>query len=416
MTVPAYLPRLVEPVIDELLAELSALMVVGPRAIGKTTTFSRKAATVIELDVEAQAAAFEADPDAALRELEEPVLLDEWQAVPGVLGAVARSVDADPRPGRFLVTGSAFPGQEEGPWPGTGRLQRLQMLPMTVAEQSNLSPEPFLDRVLNRTLTGPVEKLDVRDYVALALGGGFPRAALQLQTARARASWFDSYLYDLFHHDAEQIEPSRTRPRNADSLRGYFEAYALNSAGVCPHKTIYDAAQVRRETAEAYDTILSRLYVVDEVPGWTTNRLARLTEMPKRYVIDTALLAYLLRVDVAGVMRDGNLLGRVLDTFVASQLRPELAVSEHQPRLYHLRTQGGREEVDLLVELGGDRVVGIEIKAAAAVGRGDAKHLIWLRDKLGDRFVTGVVMHSGPAVFEIDDRILAAPIATLWNS
>ena len=63
----------------------------------------------------------------------------------------------------------------------------------------------------------------------------------------------------------------------------------------------------------------------------------------------------------------------------------------------------------------GDRVVGIEIKAAAAVGRAEAKHLIWLRDKLGDRFVAGVVMHSGPAVFEIDDRIVAAPIATLWN-
>jgi uncharacterized protein len=343
------------------------------------------------------------------------VLLDEWQAVPGVLGAVARSVNAEPRPGRFLVTGSAFPGQEEGPWPGTGRLQRLQMLPMTVAEQRHLSPEPFLDRVLNGRLARPAKALDVRDYVALALSGGFPRAALQLRTTRVRPAWFDSYLYDLLHHDAEQIAPSRTRPRDADALRGYFEAYALNSAGVCPHKTIYDAAQIRRETAEGYDSILSRLYVIDEVPGWTTNRLSRLTEMPKRYVIDTALLAYLLRIDVAGVMRDGDLLGRVLDTFIASQLRPELAVSSHQPRLYHLRTQGGREEVDLLVELGGDHVVGIEIKAAAAVGRDEAKHLIWLRDKLGDRFVAGVVMHTGPAVFEIDDRIVAAPISTVWN-
>ena len=415
MSVPSYLPRLVEPVIDELMVELSALMIVGPRAIGKTTTFSRSATTIIELNVAAQAAAFKADPDAALRGLEEPVLLDEWQAVPGVLGAVARSVNADPRPGRFLVTGSALPGKEEGPWPGTGRLQRVQMLPMTVAEQCNLRPEPFLDRVLNGVLATPAEQLDVRDYVTLALSGGFPRPALQLRGARSRTAWFDGYLYDLFHHDAEQIEPTRTRPRDADSLRDYFEAYALNSAGVCPHKTIYGAAQIRRETAEGYDAILGRLYVVEEVPGWTTNRLSRLTEMPKRYVIDPALLAYLVRVDVAGVMRDGDLLGRVIDTFVAAQLRPELALSPQQPRLYHLRTEGGRQEVDLLIELGGDRVVAIEVKAAAAVGREEAKHLIWLRDKLGERFLAGVVVHSGPAVFEIDDRIVAAPISTLWG-
>lgn len=412
---PSYLPRLVEPVIDELAAELSALMIVGPRAIGKTTTFSRRAATIIELNVEAQAAAFKADPDAALRGLEEPVLLDEWQAVPGVLGAVARSVNADPRPGRFLVTGSALPGKEEGPWPGTGRLQRVQMLPMTIAEQRNIQLRPFLERVLAGVLATPAEQLDIRDYVTLALSGGFPRPALQLSSVRARTSWFDSYLYDLFHHDAEQIEPTRTRPRGADSLRDYFEAYALNSAGVCPHKTIYDAAQIRRETGEAYDAILGRLYVVEEVPGWMTNRLSRLTEMPKRYVIDPALLAYLLRVDVAGVMRDGDLLGRVIDTFVAAQLRPELAVSDQQPRLYHLRTQGGRQEVDLLIEFGGDRVLGIEVKAAAAVGREEAKHLLWLRERLGDRFLAGVVVHSGPTVFEIDDRIVAAPISTLWS-
>ena len=98
---PTYHPRLIEPVLDDLTAELPALVIVGPRAVGKTTTLERRAATTIRLDVAAQAAAFEADPDAALRGLAEPVLLDEWQNVPGVLGAVARSVNDDPRPGRF---------------------------------------------------------------------------------------------------------------------------------------------------------------------------------------------------------------------------------------------------------------------------------------------------------------------------
>lgn len=411
-----YHPRLIEPVLDELAAELSALMVVGPRAVGKTTTVGRRAATTIRLDVAAQAAAFEADPDAALRGLAEPVLLDEWQTVPGVLGAVARSVNADPRPGRFFVTGSALPEKEAAPWPGTGRLQRVTMFPMTVAEQQrSLGMETFFDKLLDGSLVSPADPLDLRDYIELALKGGFPRPALALRSAATRASWFDSYLHDLLTHDVEQVEPTRTRPRDPMLLRRYFEAYALNSAGVCDDKTIYDAAQVRKETAAAYEALLTRLFVIEQVPAWTSNRLKRLTLQPKRYVVDPALLAYLLRVDVQGVLRDGDLLGRMLDTFVVAQLRPEIAISTHRPRLHHLRTEQGRHEVDLLLEFGGDRVIGIEVKASAAAKADDAKHLAWLRDELGDRFLAGVVLCTGPSIYRLGEKIVAAPIATLWT-
>jgi uncharacterized protein len=101
-----YRPRLVDPLLDELLEQLPAMLVLGPRTAGKTTTLERRAATVVRLDRQTGAAAFEADPDVALRGLPEPVLLDEWQRVPGVLGAVRRAVEADPRPNRFYVTGS----------------------------------------------------------------------------------------------------------------------------------------------------------------------------------------------------------------------------------------------------------------------------------------------------------------------
>jgi hypothetical protein len=103
-----YLPRLVDNLIRELLNELPAVLVVGPRAAGKTTTAARHAVTLVRLDRPAEAAAFRADPDAALASFDEPVALDEWQEVPTVLGAVKRAVDEDPRPGRFLLTGSVL--------------------------------------------------------------------------------------------------------------------------------------------------------------------------------------------------------------------------------------------------------------------------------------------------------------------
>ena len=412
-----YRARLVDPLLDELLAQLPALLVIGPRTTGKTTTVSRRAQTIVRLDRDAEAAAFEADPDTALRGFAEPVLLDEWQNVPGVLGAVRRAVEADPRPDRFLVTGSERAELDNEVWPGTGRLVRVAMCPMTVREQlGRMESRTFFDRVADGDSLGiPDDSPDLRGYVELALRGGFPMPALQLE-GRARQAWLESYVDDLLTHDVEQLEEPRTRKRDAQRLHRYFEAYALNSAGVAAHKTVYDAAQLRRETAVAYEGLLTDLLIVEQVPAWTSNRLQRLTDQPKRYLIDPSLIATVLRVDEQGVIRDGDLLGRILDTFVAAQLRPEVPVSATRPRLHHLRTREGRHEIDLIAELAGQRLIGIEIKAGAApTALGDAKHLLWLREELGHRFVAGVVFHTGPQLYELGEKIVAAPISVLWG-
>jgi len=130
--------------------------------------------------------------------------------------------------------------------------------------------------------------------------------------------------------------------------------------------------------------------------------------------VDAALLAGALRLDANAIIRDGDALGRLLDTFVASELRAQLTVAECRPRLYHLRQEQGRHEIDLLAAVSAGRVIAIEVKASAAPRAEAAKHLVWLREQLGPRFVRGVVLHTGPRAYEIDDRILAAPIATLW--
>lgn len=410
-----YRPRLIDPLLDELLAQLPAMLVLGPRTAGKTTTLARRAATVVRLDRQTGAAAFEADPDVALRGLPEPVLLDEWQRVPGVLGAVRRAVEADPHPNRFYVTGSVRAELEHEVWPGTGRLVRLTMYPMTVAEQLGHSGPPLLDKLANgQELTVPKDPPDLRGYIELALRSGFPDAALRL-TGRAREMWLESYIEDLLSHDVEQLEETPGRRRDTQRLRRYLEAYALNSAGVAEHKTIYDAAQVNKATGGAYDDLLASLLITENVPAWASNRLKRLVHQPKRYLIDAALIATALRLDEQGVMNDGDLLGRILDTFVAAQLRPELATSRTRPRLHHLRTEQGRHEIDLIAELAGQRVVGIEVKASAAPTRDDAKHLRWLHDELGERFLAGIVLHTGPRAYELDEKITAAPIAVLWG-
>lgn len=407
----AYRDRAADRLIRELLTELPALLIVGPRATGKTTTASRHSATIIRLDRSGEAAAFRADPDAALRGLAEPVLLDEWQAAPGVLGAVKRAVDGDPRPGRYLLTGSVRADLDAPTWPGTGRLVRVPLVGMTVAEQRG-HPEtvPLLDRLARGDdLTVPPDTPDLRGYIELAIRSGFPEAALSLSD-RTRLRWIDSYIDQLLTRDAMQL----AGPRDPARLRRYFEAYALSSAGVVEDKTLFDTAGLNRKTAIAYEQLLINLMVIERVHPWTSNRLKRLVKSPKRYLTDPALLSGILRLDVNAILRDGDLLGRVLDTFVAAQLRGELATAESRPRLYHLRQEQGRHEIDLLVEQAAGRISGIEVKADSAPGRDAAKHLCWLRDELGERFVRGVVLHTGPRAYELEERILAVPISTLW--
>ena len=407
-----YLPRLLDPVIRDLLAELPALLIVGPRATGKTTTAAGHANTVVRLDRTAEAAAFEADPDAALAGLPTPVLLDEWQSVPAVLGAVKRAVDQDPKPGRFLLTGSVRADLDHETWPGTGRLVRLRMLGMTQAERLGLAAEhrPFLDRLATgEAFEQPADPPDLRGYLEMALRGGFPTSALR-ESPNARQRWLESYVEQLITSDAAHLESGRDPER----IRRYFEAYALNSAGVVNDKTLFEAADINRKTANAYEQLLKNLLVIESIPAWSTNRIKRLVKSPKRYLTDAALAGALLRVDVAAAMRDGDLLGRLLDTFVASHLRAELEICTTRPRLFHLRAEDGRHEIDLLAELGGHRVLGVEIKASAAPRADDAKHLAWLRDQLDDRFVAGVILHTGPKVYRLGDRIQAVPICCLW--
>jgi predicted AAA+ superfamily ATPase len=413
MVASGYVPRLAEARLEQLFAELPALLIAGPRATGKTTTARRHARTVVRLDVTTEAGAFEADPDAALRALPEPVLLDEWQAVPDVLGAVKRAVDEGSGAGRFLLTGSVRAQLGVKTWPGTGRVVDVQMYGLTVRELvGKLKGEPFLSRLAQADMDAFPASNDPPDllgYIEFALRGGFPDAALGLSADSQRA-WLEGYVNQLLTRDTELLDGVRD-PRR---LRLYFEALALSTAGLANSKTLYDAAHIDRKTALAYERLLTNLLVLDTLPAWTSNRLSRLTRTGKRYLVDTSLVAAALKLDERAVLRDGDLLGRMIDTFVLAQIRPEVALSSFRPRLYHLRSRDGAHEVDLIAELSAGDVVAIEIKSAAAPTRGDARHLEWLRDQLGERFLAGAVLHTGPRPFRLSERIFALPIATLW--
>jgi hypothetical protein len=412
MQVMRYISRLVDPLLKRLLAGLPAVLVVGPRASGKTTSSRRLTIEELRLDRPADAAFVRANPDLALRLRGEPLLLDEWQLVPEVLGAVKRAVDDDPRAARFIITGSAH--LSAAGWPATGRTVRVAMWGLCQRELiGDSEAPPVIDRIVEggaKVLQTPRDAPDLAQYVAMALRGGFPEAALQSDD-ELRNRWLTSYVDEIVARDGALVDGGRDPVR----LRRYLQACAASTAGVVQHKILYDAAEINRMTAVSYDRLLTTLLVIESMPAWSTNRLSRLTTTPKRHLVEPALIGPLLGARLLAVLRDPDLLGRLMDSFVVAQLRSELVVSELGPRLYHLRHEDGRHEVDLIIELADGHVIGIEVKAAAAPGRTDGKHLIWLRDHLGDRFLTGLVLHTGPHAYPIDERVHAVPICALWG-
>ncbi len=411
----AYVPRLLDSELAEVLAAHPAVLVVGPRACGKTTTTRRLCRSALRLDIPAQATVVRADPDAALRGLDEPVLIDEWQLVPEILGAVKRAVDDDPRPGRFVLTGSSQADLTASGWPATGRIVRLTMYPLVGRERhGDPTSRSLIDRVLDDGADAfgpdPITGWDLHSYVTEALASGWPEA-LRASTDRARDRWLTSYVDHLVTREAPALGVARDPIR----MRKYLQVIAANTAGAPTHKLLYDAADIGRLTAASYDDLLDTLLITDRVPAWAGNRMDRAVRLPKRYLIDPGLMAPLLRVDNRHVSRDGDLLGRIIDTFVAAQLRAECALSVVGADMFHLRDANGRREIDLLIEARDGRVIGIEVKATAAPTAADARHLEWLQTTLGPRLAASLLIHTGPRVFKLSKNVLAVPIAGLWS-
>ncbi len=405
-----YVPRLVDSVIDKALSRSAAVELRGPRGVGKTTTALQQAGSVLAMQEPGVASLVREDPRALLRGRRMPLLIDEWQEVPEVLWAVKAHVDASTQPGQFIITGS-IRGDNRQQMPLTGRVEAINMFPLSVAERRGALSNPMAERLFNnQDLETSDTDLSIVDYVDIAMQSGYPNTMNEADSD-ARAARLRNRI------DATVNVDSLVGRHDRSKLADFMACYALHSGGVVPLQRICDDVGISRNTGDAYLGLLARTYLVADAPSYHHNRISHLRRAPKRLLIDGGLLAAAWNADATTILHSSDLRGRLLETFVAAQLRAMVLASAVPYKLAHLRRND--REVDFVLDGGIRGVVAVEVKAGVHGGRSEARQLLWLRKQLGDSFVAGVVLHTGqraPHLLDDDQhrRIWSAPVSVLW--
>ena len=413
MADPPLYPRFAEKRLIEALADTPVVLIHGPRQCGKTTLAQmvggREGYAYLSFDDDVTLASATADPVGFVGDLPERTILDEVQRAPGIFTALKTAVDRQRTPGRFLLTGSAnvllVPKLADSL---AGRMEIRRLHPLARAEILGREPD-FLHALFGggfRTRTHERLGPTLAEIVAK---GGYP-SALARSTARRRAAWYRDYVETLVQRDVRDL----ARIRSLDTLPRLLSLAAGQTATLINVSDLAGPFQVSRPTIREYVTLLTRVFLLEELPSWHNNRLKRLVKTPKLHLSDTGLACALLGLDGEGLREDRTSLGRLLETFVYQELRRQGSWHEDHIRFHHFRDKD-MVEVDIVLERGAGQVAGVEVKAAATVTAGDFRGLRKLKEACGKRFAGGVVVYDGETSASFGDGLYAVPIRALWE-
>lgn len=416
-----YQRRVIDAELDVLFADLPAILLDGPKGVGKTETATQRCRTFRALDDATQHALLGADPSLVGTDAR-PVLIDEWQRLPQIWDTIRRLVDRDNRGGQYLLTGSA---PQSGTHSGAGRIVTLRMRPLCFEERGLAAPTVSFTALIKGTagrVTG-ASPVELTTYVEEILAGGFP--GMRHLHGRSLTAQLDGYLERIVDHDLREAGHTVRRPA---AVTAWLRAYAAATATTAAWEKIRDAAtsgianKPTRDTTSGYVELLTALRILDPLPAWAPvrNHFTRLGQAPKHHLADPALAARLLGTTKAHLLagespdialpNDGTLLGNLFEGLVALSVRTYAQAAG--ARVHHLRADSGRREVDFIVELD-DRVLALEVKLAATVDDHDVRHLRWLRDQIGDRLVDAAIITTGPGAYRRSDGIAVIPLALL---
>lgn len=339
------------------------------------------------------------------------MVIDEIQRVPDVLLAIKEEVDTDPRPGRFLLTGSArILGLRSLPDVLPGRTETIELWPFSQGEIDG-APDGFIDAVFaHGAELANTSTITRNDYAERVVRGGFPEAVAR-PAARRRERFFDSYVGDLIARDVAQLsEIERTT-----EMRALLRLLAARSGQLLVGSALSNEVRLSAKTIHRYLSLLEEVFLIKRVPAWSRNLSNRAVGTPKLAFVDSGVAANLLSADSRSLLRPGGQFGPLMEGFVLMELARQLTWSRERVELFHYRTKD-KVEVDAVLENRMGHVVGIEVKAASTVKAEDFRGLRHLAERTGDDLLCGLVLYTGTQTLSFGPRLKAMPISALWQT
>jgi len=419
LTEKGYKPRLIDSEILRYLGLFGALSIEGPKWCGKTWTALNHANSVVYiLDPENDYANREAAKlnPAVILTGEKPVLVDEWQEVPGIWDAVRFASDRTKKKGLYILTGSVTPKEGSFIHSGAGRIGRIRMRTMSLYESGNSSGAvSFSDLFRGKKIKPGMSGLSQDKLIDLAIRGGWPE---NINTAKKDAGILPEQ-YNIALAGTDIINAGNVK-RNPDLVLHLLAAIARTNVTPALQKTIVADVQARfgevvRQTVAEYLSALMRLYVVEEIPQWfpELRDKLRLRKTPKRMLADPSIAVSALKAGPNDLARDPRTLGGIFENLCLRDLLVYSGVNGAKLSHYH---DASGLEIDAIIEHG-KKWAGIEIKMGSHRVEDGAAALKRLKEKLVSKNAAQpaflCVITGGGPLYTRDDGIHVIPIDCL---
>lgn len=416
-----YMSRCIDRSIERDLGIFGAVLIQGPKWCGKTTTAQRFAESSLSLsDPAGDFAALQLariDPAQAIVGAT-PRLIDEWQEEPKLWDAIRFECDRRTgEPGQFLLTGSATPNDADQPMhSGIGRISRLRMETMTLAELGVSSGAVSLESLLNgypiKAALGSIN--GIADIADLLCRGGWPQAVGKTTADAMRIS--AAYIDGVCESDVSRVDGVK---RDPEKVRALLSSLARNESTLAGEKSLEKdlGGDVSRSTLRRYTDALRRIHIIDDIPAWhpALRSPVKLRQSAKRHLADPSLAVALLGANPESLASDPKTLGLLFESLVLHDLKVYAAANDSSVSHYH---DADDLEVDAVIRRRDGTWIAVEVKLGSPQIPEASANLLRLERKLVERgerppAAKLIVIGFGMPAHTTPEGIIVAPVDTL---
>ena len=362
-----YIKRYIDEELTDILECMGAVLIVGPKWCGKTTTATQFAKTIIELQHPTLGKSYielaDVDP-LLLLEGEKPLLIDEWQMAPELWDAVRYSVDKTDGYGLYILTGSTIVDNSKINHKGVGRIHRLMMRPMSLYESGDSNGKISLIDLFNDKdvkINGITSDLSLKDLTFLAARGGWPET-LNIKDKQKQLIVASSYFDNICRDDTYNIDGVK---RDSKIFEAILRSYSRNISSLVNNTKIMadieeNYGKISEPTFYSYISVLKNLFVIDNVPAWAPNIRSKqkIRKSEKKEFVDPSIAVAGLNVTPEMLVYDLETFGFIFETLCIRDLKVYSAPLGGKVLYYN----DGTLEVDCVLQIADGRYGLIEFK------------------------------------------------------